>query len=85
MLPLCAAAQAKHDPIFGSDIITTYAGNGTPGYSGDGSKATVAELNQPLEIAFYNGTLYIADRANGVIPEVNSTTGDISTVVGDWL
>lgn len=45
----------------------------------------MAELNQPLEIAFYNGTLYIADRANGVIPEVNSTTGDISTVVGDWL
>jgi hypothetical protein len=43
------------------------------------------ELNQPLEIAFYNGTLHIADRANGVIPEVNSTTGDISTVVGDWL
>ena len=83
VLPLCAAAQTAPDAIFGSDTITTYAGNGTPGYTGDGSKATVAEMNQPLGIAVYKGNLYIADRANGVIREVTSG-GTISTVAGNY-
>src|ERR1700733_14484424 len=64
VLSLGATAQNKPDAIFGSDTITTYAGNGTPGYTGDGSKATVAEMNQPSGIAVYKGNLYIADRLN---------------------
>jgi Chitobiase/beta-hexosaminidase C-terminal domain/Bacterial Ig-like domain (group 3) len=83
VLSLCATAQTKPDPIFGGDIITTFAGSGTPGYTGDGSKATVAEINQPLGIASYKGNLYFADRSNGVIREVTSG-GTISTVAGNF-
>jgi hypothetical protein len=83
LLSLGATAQNKPDAIFGSDTITTYAGNGSPGYTGDGSRATVAEMNQPIGIAVYKGNLYIADRANGVIREVTSG-GTISTVAGNY-
>ena len=43
-------------------IITTVAGNGTNGYSGDGGAATNAELNQPTGVAVdATGNLFIAD------------------------
>ena len=45
-----------------SGIITTIAGNGTFGYSGDGGAATAAALNAPLSIAVdASGNVYIAD------------------------
>jgi len=48
--------------------ITTVAGNGTAGYTGDGGVATSAELNAPYGVAVDSaGTLYIADRNNNVI------------------
>jgi sugar lactone lactonase YvrE len=48
-------------------IVTTVAGNGTGGGSGDGGPAIDAELSNPLEIALDDqGTLYIADVYNGV-------------------
>lgn len=63
-------------------IITTVAGNGTPGYSGDGGPATSAKLDGPHDIAFdAAGNMYISDRANDVIRMVN-TSGIISTVAG---
>ena len=49
-------------------IITTVAGNGTAGYTGDGGVATSAELNAPYGVAVdSSGTLYIADRDNNVV------------------
>lgn len=49
-------------------IITTVAGTGTPGYSGDGGLPTEAEINRPYGIAFDgNGNLFIADTFNHVI------------------
>jgi sugar lactone lactonase YvrE len=52
-------------------IITTFAGNGTPGYSGDGGMATNANLNHPEGVAFDgNGDLYIADETNYRIRKV---------------
>src|SRR5438045_4744263 len=46
-----------------SGIITTVAGNGEEGYSGDGGPATRAALNQPYGIVVDRaGNLYIADR-----------------------
>jgi NHL repeat. len=46
-------------------IITTIAGNGTAGFSGDGGVATVSQLNQPLGVDFdSNGNLYIVDYGN---------------------
>jgi sugar lactone lactonase YvrE len=64
-------------------VITTVAGNGSSGYSGDGGLATSAELNGPRGIALDGaGNLYIADAYNHVIREVTAT-GVISTVAGN--
>ncbi len=63
-------------------IITTVAGTGTAGFSGDGGQATAAELNNPTAISFdASGNLYIADRINYRIRKVNSL-GIITTVAG---
>jgi uncharacterized protein (TIGR03437 family) len=63
--------------------ITTVAGNGTLGYSGDGGPATHAQLNQPSGVAVGNaGNLFIADAANSVIRLVNPA-GTITTVAGN--
>jgi RHS repeat-associated protein len=65
-------------------IITTIAGNGTAGYSGDGGAATAAELSWPYGITLDSaGNLYIADVSNNVVRMVNASTGIISTVAGN--
>ncbi len=64
-------------------IITTVAGAGIYGYSGDGSAATSAELGNPSSVAVDQaGNLYIADSANNRIREVSAATGVISTFAG---
>ncbi len=64
--------------------ISTVAGNGTQGYSGDGGAATSAELNQPEGIAVdSSGNIYIADLYNNRIRKVTASTGVISTVAGN--
>jgi trimeric autotransporter adhesin len=64
-------------------IITTFAGTGTAGYSGDGGAATSAKLTRPQDVAFdASGNLYIADSYNSVIRVVNASTGIITTVAG---
>lgn len=65
-------------------IITTVAGNGTAGYSGDGGPATTAELNSPASISIDSaGDLYIADLANNRIRKVNASSSIINTVAGN--
>jgi len=65
-------------------MITTVAGNGQRGYSGDGAQATAAELNNPSGVALDKfGDLFIVDSGNFVIREVNVATGVIATVAGD--
>jgi sugar lactone lactonase YvrE len=64
-------------------IITTVAGNGTRGYSGDGGAATSAEFDFPCGVALdASGNLFIADFYNNVIREVG-TNGIITTVAGN--
>ncbi len=64
-------------------VISTVAGNGTGGYSGDGGQATVAELNQPIGVTLDTaGNLYIADTYNNRI-RIVTTAGVISTVAGN--
>jgi hypothetical protein len=61
--------------------ITTVAGNGTVGYSGDGYPATSFELYYPNGVAIdSSGNLYIADQSNNRIRKVTASTGYISTV-----
>ncbi len=63
-------------------VITTVAGNGTAGYSGDGGPATSAELSYPLGVAVDpSGNLYIADCHNVRIRKV-TPSGTITTVAG---
>jgi RHS repeat-associated protein len=63
-------------------IITTVAGNGTPGYSGDGGPATQAQLNFPSGVAVGpDGSLFIADSNNLRIRRVRPD-GIITTVAG---
>ncbi len=65
-----------------SGIITTFAGNGTAGYSGDSGFATGAELSNPCGVAFdRNGCLYIADGNNQRIRMV-IPAGIIYTIAG---
>ena len=70
--------------IYVSDaIITTIAGNGINGYSGDGGSATTAELNFPRGVAIdASGNIYLADGDNNVIRKV-STNGIITTIAGN--
>jgi sugar lactone lactonase YvrE len=64
-------------------IITTVAGNGTPGFSGDGGLATTAQLSGPSAVAVdAAGNLYIADSSNNRIRKV-TPAGVISTVAGN--
>ena len=65
-----------------SGNISTVAGNGTEGFSGDGGPATSALLNRPVDVAVdSSGNLFIADRLNHHIRKVD-TSGNISTVAG---
>jgi sugar lactone lactonase YvrE len=65
-------------------VITTVAGNGTPGYGGDGSAAVLAQLNYPAATTMDSaGNLYIADSSNSRIREVAAKTGIITTFAGN--
>lgn len=64
-------------------IIETIAGNGTPGYSGDGGPAKLAQINIPLDLNVDSaGNVYIADGDNHVIRKLDAATGLISTIAG---
>jgi sugar lactone lactonase YvrE len=64
--------------------ITTVAGNGKTGFSGDGGPATSAQLNEPMGVAIdAAGNLFIADTANQRIRKV--TAGVITTIAGNGI
>ncbi|MFD0674698.1 cadherin-like beta sandwich domain-containing protein [Cohnella sp. GCM10027633] len=66
-----------------SGIISTFAGSGIRGYSGDGGAATDARLDRPSHLAFDgSGNLYIADMQNYSVRKVDKTSGKMSTVMG---
>ncbi len=63
--------------------ISTFAGTGTGGYTGDGAAATAAQIDGPADLAFDAfENLYIAEYTNCVIRKVTMGTGFISTVAG---
>jgi len=63
--------------------ITTLAGNGTKGFSGDGGPATQAQLNFPTDVTCTaDGVVYVADTLNHRVRKI-SPDGTIATVVGD--
>lgn len=69
--------------VSAAGTITTVAGSGTYGYSGDGGPATSAKLYSPMGVAVdSSGNLYIADRGNYRIRLVSSS-GTITTLAGN--
>jgi uncharacterized protein (TIGR03437 family) len=65
--------------------ISTIAGTGTPGYSGDGGPAGAAQFITPQGLAIDSaGNLYIADLSADVVRKID-TNGNISTIVGTGL
>ena len=80
-LLLCDTSNHRVRSI-AAGVITTIAGMGTQGFSGDGSAATAAELDSPAGIAVAtNGNLYIADTHNQRLRAIDST-GVIQTIAG---
>jgi sugar lactone lactonase YvrE len=66
-----------------SGVISTVAGNGAAGYTGDGAAATAAELNHPYDVEVDAvGNLFIGDANNHRVRKVN-TSGVISTFAGN--
>jgi len=71
--------------IDASGTISTIAGTGAPGYTGDGGQADVAQLNHPTGLELdVDGNLYIADFRNHVIRRV-APDGTITTVAGNGI
>ena len=66
-----------------SQTITTVAGTGSSGFSGDGGLATTAKLNLPFNLTFdKSDNIYIADTYNNSIRRIDNESGIITTVVG---
>ncbi len=69
--------------VLSTGIITSIAGTGVAGSSGDGGQATAAQLNSPSRTIFDGANnLYVVDQSNNKIRQINLTTGIIKTVVG---
>jgi alpha-tubulin suppressor-like RCC1 family protein/sugar lactone lactonase YvrE len=63
--------------------ITTIAGTGVAGFSGDGGQATSAQFNLPLGLALDGaGALYVVDRSNKRVRKINLGTGVVTTIAG---
>lgn len=68
---------------FSTNVISTIAGTGEPGYAGDGELAIAAQLKNPHSIQFGpDGCLYICDIGNHVIRKIDTSTGRITTFSG---
>ena len=65
-------------------IVTTVAGTGGAGYTGDGGPATQATMSEPysLQVDRSNGDIYIVDRLNAAVRKVDAATRIITTVAG---
>lgn len=69
--------------ILSTWTISTLAGNGTSGYSGDGGSAALACLKEPKGVTLdRHGNVYVADSENHVVRKIDGTTGMISTIAG---
>jgi sugar lactone lactonase YvrE len=64
-------------------IITTVAGNGEAGFSGDGGPAVAAALNEPYGVVVDRaGNVYTADRLNRRVRRIDAASGIITTLAG---
>lgn len=65
------------------NVISTFAGTGAAGYSGDNGLASLATFRNVQDLFIANGNLYVADAGNRRIRKIDLTTNTITTVAGD--
>ena len=65
-----------------AQIISTYAGTGISGYSGDGGQATAAQLGMGTMAVDFAGNVYFCDQLHHCVRKINHLTGIINTVAG---
>ncbi len=72
--------------INSAGIVTTVAGTGAAGFSGDGGPAALAQINGPygISVDIASGSIYFADKGNNRVRKI-STTGIISTIAGNGM
>ena len=64
-------------------VITTIAGNGNAGFTGNGGPGTSAEISKPYGVAVdASGNVFIADTSNFLVRKVSASTGIITTFAG---
>ena len=79
LMVLCVALMLMVHYSYAIGDISTIAGTGSQGYSGDGGAATSAQLNNPRGVALdSSGNIYIADENNHRIRMINASTGNIA-------
>jgi hypothetical protein len=66
-----------------TNVVSTYAGTGAAGFSGDNGQASAATFKNIQDLFISNGFLYVADGGNRRIRKINLTTNVITTVAGD--
>lgn len=82
---ICDAGAHSIRKISTTGIITTIAGNGTAGFSGDGGPATAALLNRPFDITEdASGNLYFTDNINYCVRKID-VAGVITTIAGNGV
>ena len=75
--------KVAHPTSIQNDVVTTIAGTGAQGFTGDGGQAVNAELRGPTGTAVdLNGDVFIADTGNNRVREITAN-GVITTVAGD--
>ena len=82
-LYICESTNHIIRRVAATGVVTTVAGTGEQGYSGDGGPATEATMYEPYSLAVApDGSIYVVDRLNAVIRKVDGATGVITTVAG---
>ncbi len=82
-LYFCDTDNHRIRKIAPDGTISTVAGTGEKGYSGDGGPATAAKLNEPYEVRFdAAGNLYWCERASHTVRKLDAKTGTVSTLAG---
>lgn len=84
-LYVCDMGNHRIRKIDANGIITTVAGSGMKGYSGDGGPALGAQLNEPYEVRFNRaGDMYFVEMRNNAVRRVEAKTGIITTVASGF-
>ncbi len=83
-LYVCDTANHRVRKVSPGGTITTVAGTGEPGWSGDGGPATAAKLHEPYEVCFDPaGDVFWVERLSHTVRKLDRKTGIITTVAGN--